>query len=163
MLDSSRSPVDNVEHIYLNDALGIGQRLGPGQYALEVVAPADGVNYGLAWYSEWALVLGDMNLDGAVDFDDISVFVGSLGDPAGYETMYGVASTVHGDLDGDGDHDFDDIPEFLVLLSPVASAHAGSAVPEPSTCVLAAVLLIVLFGFARNQKGLSRCTAFRYR
>ena len=49
LIDSSESSVDNAEHIYLNDSLDMGILLEPGQYALEVVAPVSGVDYGLAW------------------------------------------------------------------------------------------------------------------
>ena len=48
-LDASLSTVDNVEHIYLN-SLGIGNTLGEGRYALEVISPATGVDYSLAWF-----------------------------------------------------------------------------------------------------------------
>ena len=52
-IDSSESSVDNVETIYLNEALDMGSFLNPGQYALEVVAPVSGVDYGLAWLTEF--------------------------------------------------------------------------------------------------------------
>ncbi len=45
LIDSSESPVDNLEHLYLPG-------LAPGRYALEVTAPIAGVSYGLAWYSQ---------------------------------------------------------------------------------------------------------------
>ncbi|MCH2130588.1 MAG: sulfatase-like hydrolase/transferase [Pirellulaceae bacterium] len=50
-LDASVSTIDNVEHIYFN-AQGIGSTLGPGRYALEVVSPASGVDYALAWLGQ---------------------------------------------------------------------------------------------------------------
>ncbi|MBP61369.1 MAG: hypothetical protein CMJ62_07565 [Planctomycetaceae bacterium] len=53
MIDSSESSVDNAEHIYLNDSLDMGSLLEPGQYALEVVAPSTGVDYGLAWLADF--------------------------------------------------------------------------------------------------------------
>ncbi|MFV2065414.1 MAG: peptidylprolyl isomerase [Pirellulales bacterium] len=65
---------------------------------------------------------GDMNHDDQVDFDDIDPFVLGLGDPAGYEAIYGVPATDNGDSDSDGDLDFDDIPPFVTLLGGVSVA-----------------------------------------
>lgn len=76
-------------------------------------------------------VLGDMDCDGDVDFDDIDDFVLGLNNPAAYEAQYGIPSTVKGDLDSDGDQDFDDIGGFVDVLSP--GAHVGlTSVPEPA-------------------------------
>lgn len=44
-IDSSESPIDNIEHLYIPN-------LPPGRYALEVTGGQAGVNYGLAWYSQ---------------------------------------------------------------------------------------------------------------
>ena len=48
-IDTSESVVDNIEHVYINEAMGLGDFLFEGQYALEVVSPVSGVDYGLAW------------------------------------------------------------------------------------------------------------------
>jgi len=61
-------------------------------------------------------LLGDMNHDDRVDFDDIGPFVQGLEDPAAYAAIYGVPGSDNGDIDGDGDLDFDDIPGFVSLL-----------------------------------------------
>jgi hypothetical protein len=75
-----------------------------------------------------APVLGDMDCDGDVDFDDIDEFVLGLNDPAAYEMLLGVAPTAKGDVDQDGDFDFDDITGFVGVLN----AEGPRSVPEPS-------------------------------
>ena len=105
VLDMSLSLVDNVEHIYVNEDLGIGAGLGPGEYALQVVAPTDDVSYALAWLTNMELVIGDMNLDGIFDFDDVDPFVLGLIDADTYLAIYGVTPNIHGDFDGDGRDD----------------------------------------------------------
>ncbi len=59
---------------------------------------------------------GDMNCDGAVDFNDLDGFVVALVGQAGYEAAYPDCRYLHGDTDGDGDVDFDDINGFVRLL-----------------------------------------------
>lgn len=44
LVDTSASPVDNVEHLY-------EPNLAPGRYVVEVTGSQNGVAYGLAWYS----------------------------------------------------------------------------------------------------------------
>ncbi len=51
-LDFSASAVDNVEHVYLNDNLGMGSVLWPGTYAMEVSSSETGVPFALAWFSQ---------------------------------------------------------------------------------------------------------------
>ncbi|MFV1967440.1 MAG: calcium-binding protein [Pirellulaceae bacterium] len=62
-------------------------------------------------------VIGDMDFDGDVDFDDIDDFTTGLGDPSGYFGTWGIGAYVHGDIDGDGRLDFDDIDPFVALLT----------------------------------------------
>ncbi|MFV2069002.1 MAG: hypothetical protein ACC645_18705, partial [Pirellulales bacterium] len=64
-----------------------------------------------------AVVLGDMDLDGDVDFDDIDAFVLGLRSSSSYEELYGISPIVHGDLDGNGGLDFDDIDDFVAVLT----------------------------------------------
>lgn len=90
------------------------------------------------------LVLGDMDCDGDVDFDDIDDFVLALNDRAGYETMFGVPPKLKGDIDVDGDQDFDDIAPFVDLLNEPAIRGLHDA-PEPSGV---AIGLPVLVAFA---------------
>ncbi len=60
--------------------------------------------------------LGNMNSDGAVDFDDISPFVAALVSQAGFEARYPACRWLNGDIDGDGTVDFGDINPFVKCL-----------------------------------------------
>ena len=60
---------------------------------------------------------GDLNCDGAVNFDDINPFVLALSDPAGYQTQYPNCNILNGDINGDGLVNFDDINPFVALLT----------------------------------------------
>ncbi len=71
----------------------------------------------------WALpsgpepVLGDLDCDGDVDFDDISPFVLALSGQAGYEAQFPDCHWLNADCDEDGDVDFDDISPFVAILA----------------------------------------------
>ncbi len=159
ILDESASEVDNLEHIYFNESLGIGQDLAPGQYALEIPAGSANVPFGLAWLSNLELVLGDMNLDGFLDFDDIGVFVAALNDPATYEATFGVPASQNGDVTGDGLHDFDDINAFVALFTPNSTAGPARVAPEPATHVLAGLLGIAVTVYGRWRQLPATATA----
>ncbi|MEW6251822.1 MAG: S8 family serine peptidase [Planctomycetota bacterium] len=60
---------------------------------------------------------GDLNCDGAVNFDDINPFVLLLSDPGLWQTTYPNCNPLNGDCNGDGIVDFDDINPFVALLS----------------------------------------------
>ena len=60
---------------------------------------------------------GDLNCDGAVNFDDINPFVQVLSDPAGWQQQYPGCPLLNGDCNGDGLVNFDDINAFVALLS----------------------------------------------
>jgi photosystem II stability/assembly factor-like uncharacterized protein len=62
-------------------------------------------------------VLGDLNCDGVIDFDDINPFVLALSDPAGYGTAFPDCNLLNADCDGNGLVDFGDINPFVALLS----------------------------------------------
>lgn len=90
------------------------------------------------------LSIGDMNIDGMVDFDDIVGLVLGLNDADDYEALYAVPASIHGDTDGDDDLDFDDIEGFVDLLASDFQRHV---VPEPGglpLAVLAAWLICCL-------------------
>jgi hypothetical protein len=89
-------------------------------------------------------ILGDMDGDLDVDFDDIDDFVLGLTDPMAYENLFGVPAFAKGDTDRDGDLDFDDIGGFVALLTGPAS-EGIRAVPEPSVLV---VIFTALAGLA---------------
>jgi len=96
-----------------------------------------------------SVIMGDMDSDFDVDFDDIREFVVALNNPVAYEDAFGVPPAFSGDMDGDGDHDFDDIAGFASILT---APQAGNilAVPEPS------VSLLVLTSLLTEAIGLKR-------
>jgi hypothetical protein len=60
---------------------------------------------------------GDLNCDGAVDFDDINAFVVALSGPDGYAAAYPGCHWRNADCNGDDLVDFQDINAFVALLS----------------------------------------------
>jgi hypothetical protein len=77
-------------------------------------------------------ILGDMDCDRDVDFDDIDDFALGLNDPLAYEQLFGIAPAQKGDTDGDSDLDFDDITGFVDILNGQGVAASHLAIPEPS-------------------------------
>ena len=63
-----------------------------------------------------AFMVGDMDCDGDVDFDDIDPFVLALGGQAGYEAQYPACNWLNADCDASGGVDFDDIDAFVALI-----------------------------------------------
>lgn len=61
-------------------------------------------------------LLGDLNCDGRVDFDDIDAFVLALSGQGGYYGRYPDCRWLNADCDQDGDVDFDDVDPFVALL-----------------------------------------------
>jgi len=61
-------------------------------------------------------VVGDLDCDGDVDFDDINPFVLALSGEAAYLVQYPDCHWLNADCDGDGDVDFDDINPFVALM-----------------------------------------------
>ena len=84
--------------------------------------------------------LGDMDFDGDRDFDDIDDFVLGLQNRSEYVALYGESPDLRGDINGSGFQDFDDISGFVDILSNGAMT-SSSAIPEPSTFVLAITML----------------------
>jgi hypothetical protein len=62
-------------------------------------------------------LLGDLNCDGVVNFDDIDPFVLALSNPAGYHTAYPNCDIMNADCNADGVVNFDDIDPFVAILS----------------------------------------------
>ncbi|MBK9127940.1 MAG: hypothetical protein IPM13_09080 [Phycisphaerales bacterium] len=67
-------------------------------------------------------VVGDLNCDGEVTFDDLDAFMLALTDPSGYAQAHPDCSLLLGDVDGDGDMDFDDIDYWVALVGVSAVA-----------------------------------------
>jgi hypothetical protein len=80
-----------------------------GYFSADVV-PSGVTQLQMVW------VLGDMNCDGVVDFDDINPFVLALSDPAGYEVEFPSCNWLSADCNGDGDVNFDDIDAFVARI-----------------------------------------------
>jgi hypothetical protein len=59
---------------------------------------------------------GDMNCDGAIDFDDIDPFVVAIIDQAGFEAAYPDCNYSNGDTNRDGAVDFDDIDSMVECI-----------------------------------------------
>jgi glucose/arabinose dehydrogenase len=96
-------------------------------------------------------LVGDMDCDNDIDFDDISAFVLGLNDAAAYEAMFGVPPSKKGDVDRDGDMDFDDIPPFVSLFSNASAADAAS-VPEPTALQGTAMgIVCLLYGLRKRR------------
>lgn len=80
------------------------------------------------------VLLGDMDGNGLVDFDDIGPLVLGLTDPDAYQASFGVPASLRGDLDEDGDFDFDDIGPLVERLNGGPGGEAEAArLPEPSS------------------------------
>ena len=61
-------------------------------------------------------VVGDMNVDGLVNFGDINPFVLALTNPSLYQQQYHILPSLHGDINQDGQFNFGDINPFVALL-----------------------------------------------
>ncbi len=111
----SPDPKNNVEQVCL---------LSPPVGVWTVTVSATAVNVGAQGYAvvvtgavtEGALVRGDINCDGVIDFMDIDAFVLALSDPAGYAAAYPDCNWLSADCNGDGTVDFADINAFVALL-----------------------------------------------
>ena len=106
VVDQSISSVDNVEHIFLPET----SPLFEGSYTLRV-SNSDflATDFGLAWQGELSTCMsGDIDLNGTVDFLDISPFIERL-TADGYQK--------EADIDQNGVVDFLDISPFIALLS----------------------------------------------
>ncbi len=68
-------------------------------------------------WADQSPVLGDMNCDGVLDFDDIDPFVLALSGEAAYGAQYPDCVYWYADVNGDGAVDFDDIDAFVAALS----------------------------------------------
>jgi hypothetical protein len=82
----------------------------------------------------WLDLLGDMNCDGLVNFDDINPFVLALSDPTGYQQQYPTCNILNGDCNSDGAVDFDDINPFVALLG-AGYGNGACCYPDDSCAV----------------------------
>jgi hypothetical protein len=68
-------------------------------------------------WAEVPAVLGDMNCNGVVNFDDINAFVTALVGQAAYAAHEPDCNYYYADLNGDGAVNFDDISPFVTVLT----------------------------------------------
>ena len=90
-------------------------------------------------------LIGDMNLDGAVNTGDVAAFVLGLTDPEAYRELYGVSPALFGDANRDGALNTADVAAFVQRL-----VAGQSAVPEPGSATLLAGAALFLLG--RRQR-----------
>ena len=101
LLDESKSTVDNVEHIYLQD-------LPAGTYHLKISSDTN-KDFGVAWRSTNSqLLLGDVDRNGTVNFLDVTPFIILL--------TSGIYQ-YEADIDGNGTVNFFDVTPFIILLN----------------------------------------------
>jgi hypothetical protein len=109
-------PLNNVEQVHVLVPM-------PGVWSVTVSATA--VNVGAQGYAvvvtgdvtDGALIRGDMNCDGLVNFDDIDAFVLALTGYDAYHAVYPACEWLQADCNADGQVDFADIDAFIVRLS----------------------------------------------
>lgn len=102
-----------------------------------------------------AELIGDMDLSGVVDEDDIDQFAFALRDNEGYDDALFATEFEVADMDGNGRVDFGDIADFAEEVgqnSPLSEAQIGDiilsafSVPEPSTACLLMLSVATIFG-----------------
>lgn len=87
-------------------------------------------------------MVGDMDRDGDVDFDDIQPFTQWLLYPDEYTSTYDIAGDLIGDFDNDGDTDYIDNGLFAEYLKGNYQDDCECPqVPEPSSILLFTVLI----------------------
>ncbi|MBK9126407.1 MAG: EndoU domain-containing protein [Phycisphaerales bacterium] len=67
-------------------------------------------------------VVGDLNCDGEVTFDDLDAFMLALTDPSGYAQSHPDCRLLLGDVNGDGQLTFDDIDYWVAFVGVSAVA-----------------------------------------
>lgn len=105
-------------------------------------------------------LVGDMDLSGVVDEDDIPRFAFALRDNDAYDDELYETEHEVADVDGNGRVDFGDIAMFAELVdqnSPLSAVEvaeiiqASFAVPEPTTSSLILMAGLILLGKRRTQ------------
>ena len=119
--------------------------LGLGNFSGQTVT-ADSILLKYTYY-------GDIDQNGQVDADDLTVFAGNFGRTSG-------ATQVDGDIDFNGRVDADDLTVFANNFNKGVGSPLGAAsvqaVPEPGTWMLAVSALVVLCTTTRRQTAQTR-------
>jgi hypothetical protein len=96
---------------------------------------------------------GDLNLDSHVNASDISSLMSALTGPASFATSAGLSAsqlTTVGDVNGDTTLNLADLQKLLIKLKTGGGSLAS--VPEPSSCILAALVAGLLWRSRRRFK-----------
>ncbi len=115
-------------HYYVGPLVSDQAEVGYTNNYLYLTTCGGGANCYCSWTLFWAGLdvtirtapltrPGDLNCDGAVNFDDINPFVLALADPGAYQQQYPNCNILNGDCNGDGQVNFDDINPFVALLA----------------------------------------------
>jgi agmatine deiminase len=92
-------------------------RWGEGPTDAGVTYPGWNIDDVEIWAFEPPLIVGDLNCNGTIGFDDINPFVMALTNPAGWQAAYPGCNPLAGDINGSGAVDFGDINPFVTLLT----------------------------------------------
>lgn len=137
-------PYGTVENITAILQPDVGSSRGPVAFAED----SDGNQFVATFFGQVfalttdAVVPGDFNGDGKIDQDDLPL----------WESGYGIqsdATHLDGDADGDGDVDGNDFLIWQQQLAGATQLAAATQVPEPTTLVMALVVLTVIRGRSR--------------
>jgi hypothetical protein len=102
---------------------GLGDWNAPGAWRASIRA---GGTPGRA-RTDVEFVTGDLNLDGVVNFRDLTDLVLALRDADAYQARHAVEARRTADADGDGDFDFDDLDELASILAAENSSAGRGA------------------------------------
>jgi hypothetical protein len=86
------------------------------QYKLDLATTDEAVSPTVEEVSVGWRIPGDLNCDGAIDFDDIDPFVLALSGEDAYYAAFPDCHWMNADADADGSVDFNDIDAFVALL-----------------------------------------------
>jgi hypothetical protein len=103
---------------------------------------------GIALAVKDLLLTGDANGDGSVDNSDLAIVVAKFGTTSG-------ATVAQGDFDNNGRVNLRDLlllRNHFGLAQPIAMSPNVGAVPEPASCVLAAIGGLAIWLAARRRK-----------
>jgi len=131
--------IDGAREIATTLGAGIAYNLAQFGGPENLFSPGGGGNFDNLRVSSVSTLLGDMDGNGQVDFDDLAAFQLGIGDPIAYRQRYRVGPFLRGDMNGDGDFDFDDITGFQALF---LGGGAAVTVPEPGGGTLACFALV---------------------
>jgi len=132
------------------DPLGAFDDISPGYFDSIVFDATDGGAVELRLYCELApaaILAGDMDGSGAVNYNDVAPFVLALTDRDAYFAQFGLHPELLGDIDGDGAINYNDISPFVDLLV------GGQPLPEPTAIAILSMGAAALLFRRRAPRG----------